>query len=131
MPQLPLRKIIQHRAYRLVTWQLFGVFLIALVALVLGGVKVGYSTLAGGLAYGLPNLFFVWLVFRYAGAQQMTRFLSAFFFGEVLKLIFSGILFVLVVKTWPVSLLSVLVGFAGAILSFWVVCMWQFSKQGI
>jgi len=59
----------------------------------------------------------------------MTQFAAAFFAGEAFKLILSGILFLLVVKTFPVSLLSVLVGFAGAIVSFWFVCMWQFSKQ--
>lgn len=131
MPALPLQKIVQNRAYGVVAWQLFGVLLIATIALLVAGQKTGLGVLAGGLAYGLPNLVFVWRVFRYAGAQQMNRFVTAFIFGELIKLLFSGFLFVLVVKTWPVSLLSVLVGFAGAILSFWVVCMWQFSKQGI
>jgi ATP synthase protein I len=131
MPALPLQKIVQNRAYGVVGWQLFGVFLIALFAWLITDQKTGLGVLAGGLAYGLPNLIFVWRVFRYAGAQQMNRFITAFIFGELIKLLFSGFLFILVVKTWPFSLLSVLVGFAGAILSFWVVCMWQFSKQGI
>ena len=131
MPAIPLQKIVQNRAYEVVGWQLFGVFLIALIAWVVAGQQTSLAVLAGGLAYGLPNLVFVWRVFRYAGAQQMNRFVAAFIFGELIKLLFSGFLFILVVKTWAFSLLSVLVGFAGAILSFWVVCMWQFSKQGI
>ena len=126
-----LQKLIQHRAYRLVAWQLVGVLLIGLVALLLNGFNTGLGVLLGGLCYALPNLFFVWRVFRYTSAQQMTQFVTAFTFNEFLKLLFSGILFILVVKTWPVSLLSVLVGFAGAILSFWIVCVWQFSKQGM
>jgi ATP synthase protein I len=129
VPIKPLNKVIQHKAYRIVCWQLAGVLLLTLFALVFVGVEQGLSVLAGGLAYGLPNLFFVWRVFRYAGAQQMTQFAAAFFAGEMFKLILSGILFVLVVKYLPVSLLSVLVGFIGAIVSFWIVCMWQFSKQ--
>lgn len=131
MPALPLQKIVQNRAYQIVGWQLVGVLLIGLLAFIISGEKIGWGVLAGGLAYGLPNLVFVWRVFRYAGAQQMNRFVTAFIFGELIKLLFSGFLFILVVKTWTFSLLSVLVGFAGAILSFWVVCMWQFSKQGI
>ena len=85
--------------------------------------------LAGGFAYGIPNLIFVWRVFRYAGAQQMTRFVAAFFFGEIIKLILSGILFLLVVKYLSVSLLSVLAGFVTGIVAFWVVCFLSFSKQ--
>ena|SRR3990167_1941363 len=129
MPPKPLSKLIQHKAYRIVFWQLAGVVLLALLSTIVKGVDTGLSVLVGGLTYGIPNLIFVWRVFRYAGAQQMTQFMAAFFAGEALKLILSGILFVVVVKTLPVSLLSVLVGFAGAIVSFWIVCMWQFSKQ--
>lgn len=124
-----LQQIVQGQAYQIVYWQLAGVFALAFVSLPFSGVTSAFSVLCGGLCYGLPNLIFVWRVFRYAGAQQMTQFMSAFFFGEMLKLLFSGILFLLVVKYLPVSLLSVLVGFAGAIVLFWIVCMWRFSKQ--
>src|SRR4026207_414276 len=129
MTTKPLNKLIQHKAYKIVFWQLAGVAILAIAATFIKGFESGYSVLAGGLAYGLPHLIFVWRVFRYAGAQQMTQFAAAFFAGEALKLILSGILFIIVVKTLPVSLLSVLIGFAGAIVSFWFVCMWQFSKQ--
>lgn len=127
MPAPSLQKRVQNQAYGIVAWQLAGVFLIAMVSTLIAGYKNGIAVLLGGLAYGLPNLFFVYRVFRYAGAQQMTQFVAAFMRGEFLKLIFSGFLFILVVKTWPVSLLSVLVGFVGAILAFWIVCFWQFS----
>ncbi|OGT61531.1 MAG: hypothetical protein A3E85_05485 [Gammaproteobacteria bacterium RIFCSPHIGHO2_12_FULL_45_12] len=129
MPANPLQQLIQHQAYRMVAWQLAGVLLLAIVALPIGGQKTGLSVLAGGLAYGLANLFFVWRVFRYAGAQQMTQFIAAFFVGETLKLILSAMLFLMIVKYLPVSLLSTLIGFIGAIISFWVVCLWHFSKQ--
>jgi ATP synthase protein I len=129
MTTTPLKKLIQRKAYKVVLWQLVGVAIIAIITLIIGGLKNGGSALAGGLAYGIPNLIFVWRVFRYAGAQEMTQFAAAFFAGEMMKLILSGILFLMIVKTLPVSLLSVLVGFIGAIISFWIVCMWQFSKQ--
>lgn len=124
----PLKTKIQGEAYRLVLMQLTGVIVLSLLALWFG-IKPAYSVLAGGLAYGLPNLFFVFAVFRYAGAQQMTQFIVAFFFGEMMKLILSGILFLLIVKYWPVSLLSVLIGFVGAIVSFWIACMSYFSRK--
>jgi ATP synthase protein I len=124
-----LRKKIQNEAYYLVLWQLAAVAVIAIIALLLNGLQSSLSALAGGLTYGLPNLFFVAIVFRFTGAQQMTQFMAAFYAGEMLKLILSGILFVLVVKYLPVSLLSVVIGFIGAIVSFWIVCIWHFTKK--
>lgn len=125
----PLRKIVQQQAYQVVYWQTIGVFGLALLAWPLTGFASAISVLAGGLAYCLPNILFVWRVFRYAGAQQMNQFMAAFFAGEMIKLFLSGILVIVVVKYLPVSLLSVLVGFAAAIILFWFVCMWRFSKQ--
>lgn len=124
-----LRKKVQNEAYYLVIWQLGCVLLLAFLAMLLNGLQSGYSTLAGGMTYGLPNLFFVAIVFRFSGAHQMTRFMAAFYAGEMIKLVLSGILFVLVVKYLPVSLLSVVVGFIGAIVSFWIVCLWHFTRK--
>lgn len=124
-----LTQKIQSQAFRLVLWQNGAVLILAVCTGLLLGFKSGFSIFCGGLAYGIPNLIFVWRVFRYSSAQDMNKFMVAFYFGEALKLIFSAILFVLVVKTLPVSLLSVLVGFITAIVSFWIVCLWQFSKQ--
>lgn len=124
-----LQKKIQHEAYQLVLWQLIFVAILALLALLLKGKTSGLSILAGGMAYGIANLIFVWRVFRYTGAQQMIQFATAFMIGEMLKLALSAILFLMIVKYLPVSLLSVLIGFIGAIVSFWIVCMWHFSKQ--
>jgi ATP synthase protein I len=124
-----LQKKIQHQAYRIVIWQFACVVLLAVVAAILRGKNSGFSVFIGGAAYVLPNLLFVWRVFRYAGAQEMAKFMSAFFIGEMLKLMLSAILFLMIVKYLPVSLLSLLIGFIGAIVAFWVVCLWQFSSK--
>jgi ATP synthase protein I len=124
-----LKSKIQNEAYQIVLWQLAGVLTLAVIAFLLNGKSSGLSVFAGGMTYGLPNLFFVFCVFRFTGAQQMTQFMAAFYAGEMIKLVLSGILFVLVVKYLPVSLLSVVVGFVGAIVSFWIVCIWRFGRQ--
>lgn len=124
-----LRKKVQAEAYYLVVWQSACVLILAIIALIIRGKIDGLSVLLGGLAYCLPNLIFVWRVFRYAGAHQMVAFLAAFFIGEMLKLILSGFLFLLIVKYLPHSLLSVLIGYIGAIVSFWIVCMWHVASQ--
>jgi len=122
-----LARKIQNTAYRIVFLQLSGIIILAFLALVLHSTITGFSVLMGGLAYGLMNLLFVWRVFRYSGTAQMTQFMAAFFMGEMFKLVFSAILFLMIVKYLPVSLLSALAGYIGAIISFWVACILLFS----
>lgn len=130
MASQALNKLVQNEAYRIVFLQLTGVIVLAFLALLLNGTTSGFSVLLGGLAYGLANLLFVWRVFRYSRAAQMTQFVLAFFLGEMLKLVLSAVLFLMIVKYLPVSLLSVLVGYIGAIVSFWIVCFSLFTKNG-
>ena len=117
-----LQHSVQQKAYRIVLWQIGGVMTMALIALSIKGAHTGFSVLMGGMAYGLLNLVFVWAVFRFVGAHQVMNFLAAFFAGEAIKLVLSGVLILLIVKYLPVSLLSVVVGFIGAIVLFWVAC---------
>lgn len=124
-----LSKRIQHEAYQIVVWQLICATGIACLILIIGGINSGFSALAGGMAYVLPNFIFVWRVFRYSSTREANLFVTAFFLGEMIKLLLSAGLFLLIVKYLPVSLLSVLIGFIGAIVSFWIVCMRHFSRQ--
>lgn len=126
-----LTKKVQRQAYQLILAQFLGVIILAFAALLFNNIKSGFSVLMGGIAYVLPNIIFVWRVFRYVGASQMVQFLTAFMIGEVLKLFISGILFLVIVKHLPVSLLSELVGFVGAIVSFWIACLWFFSGNKV
>lgn len=129
MVRKSLRELVQNEAYLLVLLQLAGVAVLAIMAGLLSGLNSGFSVLAGGLAYCVPNLVFVWRVFRYVGAQQMSQFMAAFFFGEAIKLVLSAFLFLMIVKYLPVSLLSTLLGFIGAMVAFWIVCIWHFNKR--
>lgn len=124
-----LKNLVQSEAYFLVFLQLGFVIFFALLAWLLRDQMTGYALFAGGMAYVIPNFLFVWQVFRFVGAQQMTRFILAFYLGEMLKMIVSAFLVLMIVKYLPVSLLSVLSGFIVAIVSFWFICIWHFSKQ--
>lgn len=127
----PLQQRVQNEAYYIVLLQLLGVALIALIAIPITGAKSALSILLGGCAYVVPNIFFVWRVFRYVGAHQVAQFMTAFFIGEMLKLILSAILFLVIVNYLPVSLLSVLIGYVSAIIAFWIACMYHFSKKSV
>lgn len=131
MAKKSLRNIIQKEAYHLIFLQLAGVVILACLTLLPYGIKNGLSVLAGGVAYVVPNFIFVGIVFRYVGAQSVMQFITAFYFGEMIKLVASAGLVLVIVKYLPVSLLSTLIGFIAAIVSFWVACMWHFSKQPV
>lgn len=120
MPAQSLKNRVKTKAYRLVLGQLGGVLALSLIIFILKDKNSALSVLLGGLAYTLPNLIFVCFVFRYVGAREMGKFLAAFMGGEALKLLLSAILFLMIVKTVPVSLLFTLVGWIGAIVSFWI-----------
>jgi len=104
------------------------VLILSALFLFANSMKSGFSVLMGGAAYCIPHLGFVWLTFRWTQASQTMQFIAAFFVGEMMKLFLSATLVVIIVKSLPVSLLSVLIGYIGAIVSFWIVCMWYFSK---
>jgi F0F1-type ATP synthase assembly protein I len=83
----------------MVWWQLTGITILACLAFFLTDMVNAYSVFLGGMAYGLPNLIFVWRVFRLVKASEMSAFLFAFMVGEMLKLLLCGILVLLIVNT--------------------------------
>lgn len=122
-----LQKNVQSKAYRIVMWQLVCIAIFAFITAIFFGIPRGVYFLMGGLTYGLSNLLFVAAVFRFVRVHQMHFFVAAFVLGEILKLFLSGILFIIIVKTYPNSLSSALAGLIGAIVSFWIVSWWQFA----
>lgn len=122
-----LKNRLQRQSLQLLSLQLAGVLGLSLLMMLIKSMQAGLSVMAGGVAYCLPQLIFALSIFQYTGARQTTQFVAAFFIGELLKLMLSAISFLLIVKYLPVSLLSVAIGFVGAIIAFWIACMWQFG----
>jgi ATP synthase protein I len=116
-----IKNSLQQNAYKLVFWQFIVIAGLALILLLLQGMKSSLSALLGGMAYVLPNFMFVWRVYARNSVQEAKRFLVAFVVGESSKLFISAALFVLIVKFLPVNLLAVLGGYIAAIFAFWVV----------
>lgn len=113
---------IQKKAYKIVYLQLTGVALLAALTLLFSDLQTSLSVFFGGMAFGLSNLLFAWVIFKFI--KEIHLFLIAFFIGEMLKLGFSSVLFLLIVLYLPVSLLPTLMGFIGAIVSFWITGIW-------
>lgn len=121
---------VKKELYRIIYWQLFLIIGLALILFLLQGLRSGISVLLGGLAYWLPTLLFVWRVFARAGARAAKQFIALFALGESIKLLLSGVLFVLIVTYLPVSLAAVLLGFVGAVFAFWLVSLLLFARKG-
>ncbi|HSR63412.1 MAG TPA: ATP synthase subunit I [Gammaproteobacteria bacterium] len=81
---------------RLVQAELALTILAALLLLLLHNSVSARSALAGGLAFVLPNLFFVRQAFRDSGHSTPRVMLLRFYLGEAGKLLFTGLIFIAV-----------------------------------
>jgi ATP synthase protein I len=113
----PIRK----QLYKILCWQLIIIMGLALVIGLLQGMQRGNSALMGGLSYWVPTMIFLWRVSAHAGARAATRFMVAFFSGEVAKLMLSAALFIIATLYFSMDMVYGLLGLMGAIMAFWVV----------
>jgi len=110
-----------HRAgLKLVGFQLLLVLFIALVLTVFFSTKSGYSGLAGGMTFMLPNMIFVLMTFAHAGASKTRLVLRGFYGGEAVKLFLVVILLSLFLKYGSLSLLAFYISFLVLVLSQWL-----------
>jgi F0F1-type ATP synthase assembly protein I len=121
---------IRKELLKILFWQLMMILGLALLIGLLQGLQRGGSALIGGLAYWVPTLIFLWRVSAHSAARAATRFMIAFFSGEVIKLFLSGVIFLLAVKYLPLDLVYGLVGLLGAIIAFWIASMTSLIKSG-
>jgi len=96
------------------------VLLIALISTVFFSFTAGYSALAGGFTFLLPNFIFVLMAFAYAGASKAKMIVRGFFAGEAIKLFLTVILFTVFLKYCALSLTAFYISFALLVVSQWV-----------
>ena len=121
-----------HRAgLKLVSFQLLFVLFIALVLTVFFSAKSGYSGLAGGITFVLPNTIFVLMTFAYAGASKSKLIIRGFYVGEAIKLILTVILFSLFLKYGALSLASFYISFSLLVVSQWLAPFFFHDNNGM
>lgn len=112
------------RSARAIAYRLVGLQALIVVIMALGwrisGPTAALSALLGGAACVLPSFFFARYLFSTTSARAAKRIIKAFFLGELVKLALSAVLLVVVLLFIPVSLVPLLVGFAGAQFGFWL-----------
>lgn len=125
-------KSIRIQAFQILFWHLMIIIGLVIFLLILKGTWNSFSALLGGLAYWLPTMIFIWRVLARANVRAAQQFVLAFFAGEAVKLLLSGVLFLLVVKYLSVNIQYAFIGFMGAIIAFWVAAVFSFSRrQGV
>lgn len=106
--------------FYLLAFQSLLVLVIALISTVFFSVKSGYSGLAGGITFLLPNFIFVLMAFAHAGATKTKLVLRGFFAGEAIKLLITVILFTVFLKYGALSLAAFYISFALLVISQWL-----------
>ncbi len=76
------------------------------------------SSLLGGGAAFIPNLFFALILFKSSG-RSARNVLNSLYIGELGKLLLTGLLFVIIFNTPNIEVLPLLVGYITALSVFW------------
>lgn len=84
------------------------------------GVLVSYSTLLGGLAWVIPNLYFAYKVFSNMRPDASNAIMKNFYLAEFNKLALTALLVVLIVKYVKIDVLFFFIGYMVVQISFWL-----------
>lgn len=93
-------------------------FIVPLVWGITGDALAAKSAFIGCLIGLVPNIIFAYKLIQATGKQSRT-IEKAFYWGEFLKLVSTGLLFGLVIMYIKVSFLPLLIGFAAVLSVFW------------
>jgi len=115
-----LAKTSQKSGLNLLAFQALLVFLITLILTVFFSFKSGYSGLAGGITFLLPNFIFVLMAFAHAGASKSRLIVRGFFAGEAIKLTLTVILFSVFLKYGALYLPFFYISFLLLLVSQWL-----------
>jgi ATP synthase protein I len=121
----------QKSGLKLVRFQCLLAALLAMVSTVFFSTKSGYSALAGGITFVLPNFIFVLMAFAYAGARQSKEVVRGFYAGEAIKLFLTVLLFVVFLKYGSLSLTAFYVSFSLLVVSQWLAPFFFYNNDGI
>lgn len=111
----PITKPLYKKALTAVYLQLLGVMLIAIAWFFYQGAYAFLAALLGGVAWIIPNLYFLRKIFKVNQPRNLQAVTKDFFIGEAVKLFISAVLIVLFLKLFTVDLLPFLTGYVGVV----------------
>lgn len=104
-------------------WLIFQFVMLVVIGLafLLKSTVASYSAFLGGLVFLLPNAYFAFKAFRYAGARAARQIISSFYQGEAGKLILSAVLFTTVfIWIQPLDVAALFLTFAIMLVINWL-----------
>ncbi|QJD28926.1 ATP synthase subunit I [Methylococcus geothermalis] len=108
---------------RIIRWQLIVMVVCGAVAYIAGGWKTAISASAGGLIAFIPNAFFA-LRFGFFDPTRSARdIVRAFYVGESMKLVLTGVLFFLAFQFRELEFLPLFSGFIVALGVYWIALL--------
>jgi len=107
-------------AYKLVVIQFVVVIILSLIGWPFGGLKVGLSMFAGGMAVVLPTTYFAYRLFTKFHTRNVKQQMRNFYASEAIKIALSVILALIMITQLPLAVLPFFIGFIGAQLGLWV-----------
>ena len=105
---------------KILTIQLALTLSAAIVSLILADVKAGYSALIGGGINILATAYFAYKVFSAGPGSTARQVARAFYWGEVVKIALTGLLFAGVLLWLEVAFLPLFLTYAVTMLAFWL-----------
>lgn len=115
MSKLVLHSL-RNAAYRLVAIPASVIIIISLITLIFTDTKFAYSIGLGGCVWILPNFYFAYKLFHKIETEAK-NFISVFYRTELLKLAFSALLFIAIIKWLPVTLSAIFIGYFVALIT--------------
>lgn len=106
---------------KFLAYQLIVLLLIALVLSLTWNYSAAISALLGGLLVWIPNIFLAIFIFTRAAIRDPKKIVSAFYMGEMLKIVLICILFVLMLHWYEIALAPFLIGMAGTYLVYLIL----------
>lgn len=100
--------------------QALAIVLAAISFLLFQGLFFAKSVFLGGLLCLLPQWVFAQLWLAYYKASAAPKLVTMFYVGEVIKLLLTGVLFVLLFKYVSIDAIRCLIGFMIAQVTFWM-----------
>lgn len=108
-----------QQAKKLLLIQFICVLVVASLGLFIE-LEIAIALLSGGIAVWLANCYFVNKAFSKSGARVNKQVMSAFYFGETVKILLAVGLLIIAFITFPGVELYVLAGYIAALLMQWL-----------
>jgi len=98
--------------------QILVIVLVATAIMLLVGWQWAASSLLGGFAAFVPNVYFAWRIGRSNG-QEPKKIIQSYYKGESGKLILTAVLFAIILQVPNIQSASLFVGYFAALSVFW------------